>query len=70
VVPPAAPALQPAEPPSGSQIKEIRDVGGVNAIPGQVIDTSRTAPGVEIAGNDSPKAPRQSECWIVRHGPC
>jgi hypothetical protein len=72
VVPPAAPALRPAQPPSGPQVKEIRDVGGLTGIPRQVIDTGGTGSGpAEIGGSDSSNAqPRSSECWMVRHGPC
>ncbi len=72
VVPPAAPALLPAQPPSGPQVKEIRDIGGLTGIPGQVIDTGGTGAGpAEIGGSGSSNAqPRFSECWMVHHGPC
>ena len=72
VVPPAAPSLRPAQPPSGPQVKEIRDVGGLTGVPGQVSDAGRTGSGpAETRGTDTSNAqPRSTECWMVHHGPC
>lgn len=66
VVPPAAPALQPAEAPAGPRIKELSDVGGV--ISGRPAEAPSRNEGESKATGSLPSAP--DPCRLGKLGPC